>query len=308
MLSWTNPGIALARDPLFPSLAGLAPGPGGNQVDFVTGTDSFGQPATLLVALFAKDGQSRLRAYDLTNARNVAGTEIAPKVDLRLSEHPARIGDMPSFPTGIAVDGTTVYVAMGAHGIARYTFPAGQLDPLPPGGSPATAQPSWGPIFDDPAGPASLFSMMSPPDEEAELGFAGDSILAPIVADVATIGGGLEIYRWSEMTDPSGAQPVFEEWVGRDSVADELPNNTWNVAIDPISDDPAHARIYAAVPRVGIQVFDFIPTASGDRLDPIELIQTPGEVQWVELREDPGTGGRSLVVTDVGGGIRILED
>ena len=85
---------------------------------------------TYVLALFARADNSRLRAYKLSDVRNVAslgaetGNELTPLLNQRLSPNPVATGSAYAF--GMAVDENEpdaahamVYVAMGEHGILR---------------------------------------------------------------------------------------------------------------------------------------------------------------------------------------------
>ena len=94
-------------------------------------------------------------------------------------------------------------------------------------------------------------------------------------------------------------------------LTDDLPNNIYEIALDHAEwssggEDLEALYVYVGVERVGIEVLRFDPTCpNGDRLEKVRLVQTPGNVRAMVLRDQGGD--KTLVVNDGDGGLRILE-
>ena len=129
---------------------------------------------------------------------------------------------------------------------------------------------------------------------------------------VGDFGGRVEVLDVTDVLWDS-TEPVksVETWTPTTSLTDNLANNVWEVAVDRAqwsSGGVDYDEIYAyvAVERVGIEVLHFDPAcAPGERLKKVGLIQTPGNVRSMVIREDGPD--KTLILTDGEAGLRVLE-
>ncbi len=108
--------------------------------------------------------------------------------------------------------------------------------------------------------------------------------------------------------------PPFEVYTLSDDFTDTFRSDLYSVALDHVEwvDDSEQAReevyVYLGASRVGLEVLRFRPgNTSPPRLEPLGIVQVPGEAEGLWIRTDPDSGQRQLMVCNSFAGIRILE-
>jgi len=129
---------------------------------------------------------------------------------------------------------------------------------------------------------------------------------------VADFGGRVHVYDVTDVlwdsTDPVKLVEIKDV---TSSYTDDLPNCVWEVVVDRAQwssggEDHDEVYVYAAVERVGIEVFHFDPDcAPGDRLKKVTIIQTPGNPRSLVIRDQGGD--KTLILSDGEAGFRVLE-
>ena len=129
---------------------------------------------------------------------------------------------------------------------------------------------------------------------------------------VSDFAGRVMVYDVSRILQSGNNQPrLIETWSAPLSLMDDYRNNVYELAVDvsrPQTVGPPRVKVYVyvGVERVGMQILEFDPRrALGQRLREVKLVQTPGNVHALTIRN---IGGRkSLLMSDGPGGIRIYE-
>lgn len=128
---------------------------------------------------------------------------------------------------------------------------------------------------------------------------------------VYDVGGLLQM---SPGTNDHTTFPPFEVYTLSADFTDDFHSDLYSVALDHVEwvDDSEQAReevyAYLGASRVGLEVLRFRPgNTSPPRLEPLGIVQVPGEAEGLWIRTDPDSGERQLMVCNSFAGIRILN-
>lgn len=141
---------------------------------------------------------------------------------------------------------------------------------------------------------------------------------------VAEYGGSVQVWDVTELLQEPPGRVVTPadadygdflraEWLAPLSISDDLANNVWSIAVDPVHFvDAAGERdelyVYVLVGRYGIEVLRFLPgQPAGQRLQAVRRIEIPYGQGALFIRKGHDPSVRTLLVADSLAGLRAFE-
>jgi hypothetical protein len=154
--------------------------------------------------------------------------------------------------------------------------------------------------------PAAHGEIIGPHARAAAVGLDVEEWQGRVLGFVTDQGGRILVYDITTILQPGGSPELLDVWESPKTLSDDVVNPIRIAFLD-------HARwssggqlnealyVYAGVLRVGVQILEW--NNSTQSLEPVRLIETPGDSSWVERRPGP-RGAVTMLVAD-GWGVRL---
>jgi hypothetical protein len=140
----------------------------------------------------------------------------------------------------------------------------------------------------------------------------------------ADYGGSVQVWDVTELLEEPQGRVVapsdgdyydflHEDWLAPLSVSDDIENNVWSIAVDPVAFSDALGErnelyVYVLVGRYGIEVLRWLPSEpAGQRLVPVRRIEVPNGQGGMVIRRTSNPLVRTLLVSEGLIGLRSFE-